>query len=346
MSGVRIFTESPISPAVQAPRKGSIEHDGEGDHSTSGSNSTPADPTSLPSGSLNPQPPTETTAAAQRPTSSPGEPGINPPTPTVTSVSTSTYEPTLQSSSTNPDRSSATSSNPPSPQPGSLPTPERPRSRSASPRRDIPPPPKAGEKMQPASYYSPTPTPTYPQQGSYSAQMGGVPISDPRSAAQPPYTGSYAQNGLLSPHPNGILSPARSYGSPAQTPTTASMQQKNLEHPPGYQQNPYAADMTPDQRFASQRGPTSPSLGYNDINSGMGGIKSPSGMFQGLSGMVSPRPSGGSGGGGGVVGGGILNGDGKSDDGSIWGTVSGWAKGAGKKLSEVEGEVWRRINGE
>ena len=114
------------------------------------------------------------------------------------------------------------------------------------------------------------------------------------------------------------------------------MQQKNLEHPPGYVQNPYAADLTPEQRFATQHGASSPSLGYNDNNvAGIGGMKSPSGMFQGLGGMVSPRPAGG-----------ILNGDGKTDDGSYWGMVSGWAKGAGKKLSEVEGEVWRRINGE
>ena len=113
------------------------------------------------------------------------------------------------------------------------------------------------------------------------------------------------------------------------------MEQKNTEHPPGYVQNPYAADLTPEQRFATQHGASSPTLGYNDSNAGLGGMKSPSGMFQGLSGMVSPRP-----------GGGILNGDGKTDDGSYWGMVSGWAKGAGRKLSEVEGEVWRRINGE
>lgn len=113
------------------------------------------------------------------------------------------------------------------------------------------------------------------------------------------------------------------------------MPQNSLEHPPGYVQNPYAADMTPEQRFASQRGAGSPSLGYNDNNAVLGGVKSPSGVFQGFGGMASPRP-----------GGGILNGDGKNEDGSVWGVVSGWAKGAGKKLGEVEGEVWRRINGD
>ena len=113
------------------------------------------------------------------------------------------------------------------------------------------------------------------------------------------------------------------------------MPHKSLEHPPGYVQNPYAADMTPEQRFTSQRAAGSPTLGYSDQNSGLAGMKSPSGVLQGLSGMVSPRP-----------GGGILNGDGKTEEGSVWGMVSGWAKGAGKKLGEVEGEVWRRINGE
>lgn len=44
--------------------------------------------------------------------------------------------------------------------------------------------------------------------------------------------------------------------------------------------------------------------------------------------------------------GGILNGDGTSGDESVWGMVGGWVKGVGKKMGEVEGEVWRRINGE
>ena len=335
MAGIQIYTESPISPAVQPSQGSSADGERRGDHTTMYNGSPSATAASSSQGTL----PSHSMANASSsdlphshgPSHSHTRPEISLPTPTATSAAMSSHEPTLQQSST-------TTSSPPSPQPGALPTPSQSRSRSASPRRDIPPPPKVGEKMQPASYYSPAPTPTYSApQGSFPTPAGTLPSSDPRSAALPSATGAFAgQNGLLSPHPNSMLSPTRTYGSPAQTPTTATMQQKNLEHPPGYVQNPYAADLTPEQRFATQHGASSPSLGYNDNNAtGIGGMKSPSGMFQGLSGMVSPRP-----------GGGILNGDGKTDDGSYWGMVSGWAKGAGKKLSEVEGEVWRRINGE
>ena len=44
---------------------------------------------------------------------------------------------------------------------------------------------------------------------------------------------------------------------------------------------------------------------------------------------------------------GILNGTGAAGDGEgVWGVVGGWVRGVGKKVGEVEGEVWRRINGE
>lgn len=256
----------------------------------------------------------------------PAEPGISPPTPTVPEHNPPlAHEPTIGGSRPMPERSS---SMPPSPQPGSLPAPAVNRSRSTSPRRDIPPPPKVGEKMKPASYYSPAPTPTHNNQQTPFQGFGG----------QTPATATFAgYSGLLSPHPNALLSPARNFGSPAQTPTAATMPPANLEHPPGYVQNPYAADMTPEQRFASQHGATSPSLGYNDNNhgQGFGGFKSPTGMFGNMGTTASPAPRGA----------GILNGDGKGDE-SVWGMMGGWAKTVGKKMSEVEGEVWRRINGE
>jgi hypothetical protein len=31
---------------------------------------------------------------------------------------------------------------------------------------------------------------------------------------------------------------------------------------------------------------------------------------------------------------------------SVWNTAKSWASTAGKKLSEVESEVWKRVNGE
>ena len=94
--------------------------------------------------------------------------------------------------------------------------------------------------------------------------------------------------------------------------------------------------MTPEQRFATQHGPGSPSLGYGNGNGS--GVKSPGGMLSGLTsplgGLSSPL-------------GGILNGSGNEDNGEgVWGALGGWVKGAGKKLSQVEGEVWKRINGD
>ena len=113
---------------------------------------------------------------------------------------------------------------------------------------------------------------------------------------------------------------------------------RSLEHPPGYVQNPYAADMTPEQRFATQHSPHSPTLGWNTS----GAAKSPGVLGTGitlpggLSGLSSP------------VGnlGGILNGGGSGEEESVWGMFGGWVKGVGKKVGEVEGEIWRRVNGD
>ena len=316
MASVQIHTESPISPAVHAPNHASNQ---------------PANKTSgLRESSLHSQNQAHPFQDTLRDPASKSDgtetPSIVLPTPTTPSMSIPSDTRNTNSTIPRQNRSSSMSSAPPSPELSMLPAPVSSRSRSVSPRRDIPPPPRVGEKMKPASYYSPTPTPTHP------AHQANLP---PYVSQTPVSTTFGGPAGLLSPHPATLLSPARTFGSPSQTPVTATMPQKNLEHPPGYVQNPYAADMTPEQRFATQHGASSPSLGYNDGNQGNGGIKSPSGMFQGLGGMVSPRP-----------GVGILNGDKTMEDGSVWGVVSSWAKGAGKKLSEVEGEVWRKINGE
>jgi hypothetical protein len=34
------------------------------------------------------------------------------------------------------------------------------------------------------------------------------------------------------------------------------------------------------------------------------------------------------------------------DPEGVWNTAKAWASTAGKKLSEVESEVWKRVNGE
>ena len=95
---------------------------------------------------------------------------------------------------------------------------------------------------------------------------------------------------------------------------SASAPRRSLEHPPGYVQNPYAADLTPTQR-----------LGQHSNQSSTMGYTGPSGMSAGAS------------------SGGIFNAE---DGDSIWDTARKWAKVAGEKASEAEKEVWRRINNE
>ncbi|MCJ1478254.1 hypothetical protein MMC13_006931 [Lambiella insularis] len=329
MVGVPIYTESPISPQKSAytPR-------------------TTRTPSPY-------EPIQEETASSESP---------------VAASTTSAYTPAYPSGLPTPTQptaftASSTNAAPPPPQPGALPTPFVPKSRTPSPRREIPPPPKVGEKVKPASYYSPAPTPTYfaaPQP--FPSNLGFSAAADPQSARLPPasattpnipslngysngysngYTNSYANNYTTA---NGLLSPQSArlpYGqtgtnssSPAQTPTTS----RSFDHPTGYVQNPYAADMTPEQRFGTAHSPHSPTLGWNTSNAG----KSPGifGSGVGLGGLTSPV--GGLGGGLG----GILNGGGGEAEESVWGMVGGWVKGVGKKVGEVEGEVWRRINGD
>jgi hypothetical protein len=89
-------------------------------------------------------------------------------------------------------------------------------------------------------------------------------------------------------------------------------QAQDLSHPPGYVQNPYAADLTPSQRAATeaQAGGSSNSAG-------------------GILGSAGPNDNAGFG----------------EEDG-VWGTVKQYAVAAGAKVKEAEQEVWRRIEGE
>lgn len=354
MAGIPIYTESPISPV--AAKATAITPQ------TAAAPQSPYD--SAPERSPSPYTPATTTAAAPTSTSAymPAQPAAAPAARTsyipAEPTSTSTL-PTPTQSQPQPTPTTSlptmTSSSSPAPQPGALPAPFVPKSRTPSPGRSIPPPPKAGEKVQPPSYYSPTPTPTYfssPQP--FPPQMSFPPTTDPRAAGVPPAgvtssaqqaNGGYSYangniNGLLSPQsarlPYGQpQQPGQhsAYASPAQTPLTATgpgdiSSRRSFEHPPGYVQNPYAADMTPDQRFATAHSPGSPSLGWNAT----GPAKSPGILGTGVS-----APVGGLGG--------ILNGGGGSGDESVWGMVGGWVKGVGKKVGEVEESVWKKING-
>ncbi|KAL6713490.1 hypothetical protein ACLMJK_008955 [Lecanora helva] len=123
----------------------------------------------------------------------------------------------------------------------------------------LPPPPKSGEKPQPPEYYSAVPSqPAKPQP--YPPQMSQPPLGPdsmgvpPASTTSPTTTASF----------DTTLTPTSLSVSGEESSRTS------LEHPPGYVQNPYASEMTPDQRRAieqqenERKSETVPSLGYYD----------------------------------------------------------------------------------
>ncbi|KAI6873857.1 hypothetical protein KC338_g1430 [Hortaea werneckii] len=285
-----------------------------------------------------PQGVTPQTAAAD--TASATAPANNP--ATTTPASTSTY-PSAQPgqaagpaptpyapppiSQPPPTRTSQDSQNgsPPPPQPGA----------ASIPPSTLPPPPKAGE--------SPIATaPAKPQGSAFTGALNQMHIPPP------PQTNLASTHSTTAGVPaTGYVPPSGSSGGPttlnlgpvpAATAAAAGPQdgpaggRRSSEHPPGYQQNVYAQEMTPAQRaslegeqrrdgFAAQLGGA---FGGNGgaRDGGLGG------------GMV------GAGLGGGNAGAGV-GGEGEG----VWGTAKSWLGAAGSKLAETEEEVWRRING-
>ena len=111
----------------------------------------------------------------------------------------------------------------------------------------LPPPPKAGETLRAHEHHVASQAlPTPPQMSQSSLEPGPDRVT-----------------------PTKLTSSSTAAPSTNLPTSTTSSTQLNLEHPPGYVQNPYASDMTPDQRFAAEhegekRSGTSPLLGYND----------------------------------------------------------------------------------
>lgn len=166
----------------------------------------------------------------------PAQPGAAAPTPTSTAPQSSSH-------------------GPPAPQPGVIPVP-LPATTTAQP--SLPPPPKAGEKpLSPEHYapvhYTPAQPQPYPSQMSHptvDSPIKGVPTGSTTTTITQPSFGPSSQ-------PNNVSS------------STDMPIRGSLEHPPGYVQDPFASDMTPDQRFTAeqQQGNGSdmvPSLGYID----------------------------------------------------------------------------------
>lgn len=112
--------------------------------------------------------------------------------------------------------------------------------------------------------------------------------------------------------------------------------QTGIAGPPGYQQNPYAGN--------------SNNSGYGGYgyNSQPGNSSTQSEEQGGILGNIGSAISGVMGTGSGSSGGpgSILGGGGSGEGESIMSAVGSWAQGVGKKAAELEGEVWKRVNGE
>lgn len=185
-----------------------------------------------------------------------------------TSSSTSSYPSARPGAAPTPTRTQpvAPRHDPPPPQPGATPVAPHP---TVTAKANLPPPPKAGEVPKNPEYYTPAqatpmksiqPQP-YPQQmtlPSPSASHGQPPASTTSTAFTPSFVSTAS-------------SPAPQHARPTPTgsfpPSGSGVDGASLEHPPGYVQNPYASDMTPSQRFATEQASQSggsQALGYSE----------------------------------------------------------------------------------
>ncbi|CAK4033922.1 Hypothetical predicted protein [Lecanosticta acicola] len=214
------------------------------------------------------------------PAARPGAPAVPAPTP---------YVPNPQSQP-QPTRTTPATSNhgPPPPQPGAVPVAPASQQQQqipmTAPPSNLPSPPKAGER--------PPPTTTMP------AQMG---VPPPTQQANVRGTSAYSP-----PERAGGPTTVNFGAAPQPIPAAAS-------HPPGYQQDTNAQEMSSAARA---------SLDAQERKDGMGGF------------------GGNFGGGSSSGGGGLGGGDGAGD---MWTAVKGWVGKAGETLAETEREVWRRI---
>lgn len=298
MSGIPIHTSSPIS-ATKADGVSPHTRAPEAETTSTTPRSIPATATSTASSSsayhLQYPAPAPVQAPAPAPTSSVSHSSQQPhATPTRTLV-TPEYD------------------TPPAPQPGAAPSPF---TTSNSAKTSLPPPPKVGETPKPPEYYAPVRTQasnTVAPPQPYPPQMSLPPPTsqNPRQ----PYSSTSTSNAPSSSYPASVPGfetqpqPTRTIPTAGQT-TGGEGRRPSLEHPQGYVQNPYASDMTPDQRFAAQQTGSynqSENLGYQDRGANIGGF-------------------------------------GEEGGGSMWDTAKKWAKIAGDKASEVESDVWKRIN--
>lgn len=228
-----------------------------------------------------------TTVTSTAPIYSPAQPGSAVAKPTATKALSTSYGPPL-------------------PQPGAVPTAS---ATQIAPQSSLPPPPKAGDKIKPSEYYVPSQpthaTPVQPQP--YPSQM----MLPAQHHSDGQHSGSTKSTTVGPQFP--LLRSPPSTQNPQLNPGGESV--SSLEHPPGYAQNPYASDMTPDQRFATEQANQSGgsmALGYTDA--------------------------------------GVNNRAGFQDDESVWGMAKKWAKGAsdtvGDYVTDMNEKISRNLNNE
>jgi len=128
---------------------------------------------------------------------------------------------------------------PPAPQPGARPV----------PTASLPPPPKAGE-----IYHSPQIT----------AVAASVAPSHPAQMSIPP-----PPTGLVPSSTSTSTTASHAYPVPVSSFENGAPR-KSLEHPPGYQQNSYASELTPDQRRVQDAAAAADMGEYNSSEKAIG----------------------------------------------------------------------------
>lgn len=221
-----------------------------------------------PSRTTGPAPNEATTTALPISSYPSAQPGSRPPAPTGISQN---YAPLQPTPTTN-----FQAEGPPAPQPGAFPTPSN--------KSIIPPPPKIGEKYNPPPGPEASAAPTYlPPQMSMPAPTAAIGSHLPPTSSTTTSTSSYP-----------VSLPSNDYGQG----------RRSLEHPPGYQQNTNAAEMSADQRRAQESQSNTTNFGVLGSNPSSGGF----------------------------------------EEESMWNTAKTWAAQAGGKIQAVEAEVWKKIN--
>ncbi|KAH8815795.1 hypothetical protein F5884DRAFT_194453 [Xylogone sp. PMI_703] len=159
-----------------------------------------------------------TTSLPSAPAYPTARPGASAPAPTGTGALTHRNEPLHPTPTTKIQEDAAP------PQPGAVPVPPY---RHGS---NLPPPPKVGETYHPPAAKSPS--------------------QPPQMAIPPPMTAFQAQHATMS---SSINQQSKPY--PISLPVSdsgAAAPRRSLEHPPGYQQNVYASELTNSQRIATE----------------------------------------------------------------------------------------------